>query len=312
MSVVTISRLDACRGEEVAAEVARRLGYRLVDRVLMKDLIYSYDLLASLGKLESPGPEEEEKIREVTEGIIRHLAYRENIVLLGHGGQFLFRNWPSTFHVRIIAGMEHRLRHFSGVGKGDRSTELRRGERKRQRLVRKYSGRDLTLPEHYDLVVRMDGLGVDEAAKIIAGGVTGRQWPGGGDPGEISSYGSLRGLEEIVLDPLPANRGGEAAFGHPSEAEFARVLDFYQIRWEYEPTTFPIRWASDGTVLESFSPDFYLPDMDVYLELTTMKQALVTKKNRKVRLFREIYPDKTLNIFYGRDYRKLAFKYGLE
>jgi cytidylate kinase len=312
MSVVTISRLDACRGEEVAAEVARRLGYRLVDRVLMKDLIYSYDLLASLGKLESPEPEEEEKIREVTEGIIRHLAYRENIVLLGHGGQFLFRNWPSTFHVRIIAGMEHRLRHFSGVGKGDRSTELLRGERKRQRLVRKYSGRDLTLPEHYDLVVRMDGLGVDEAAKIIAGGVTGRQWPGGGDPGEISSYGSLRGLEEIVLDPLPANRGGEAAFAHPSEAEFARVLDFYQIRWEYEPTTFPIRWASDGTVLESFSPDFYLPDMDVYLELTTMKQALVTKKNRKVRLFREIYPDKTLNIFYGRDYRKLAFKYGLE
>lgn len=311
MSVVTISRLDACRGEEVAAEVARRLGYRLVDRVLMKDLIYSYDLLASLGKLESPGAEEEETIRRVTEGIIRHLAYRENIVLLGHGGQFLFRRWPSTFHVRIIAGVEHRLRHFGG-GKGDPTADLLRSERKRRRLVKKYYGQDLSLPEHYDLVVRMDDLGVDEAAEIITVAVTGRQWPGGGDPGKISGYGSLRGLEEIVLDPLPAAGKAEASFAHPSEAEFARILDFYQIRWEYEPTTFPLRWASDGSVLESFSPDFYLPDMDVYLELTTMKQALVTKKNRKVRLFRELYPDKTLNIFYGRDYRKLAFKYGLE
>lgn len=311
MSVVTISRLDACRGEEVAAEVARRLGYRLVDRVLMKDLIYSYDLLASLGRLESPGAEEE-KIRQITEGIIRHLAYRENIVLLGHGGQFLFRHWPSTFHIRIIAGMEHRLRHFSGGGKGGAEEQLLRSERKRRKLVKEYSGQDLSLPEHYDLVVRMDALGVDEAAEIIVGAVAGRQWPGGGDPEEISRHGSLLGLEEIVLDPLPAAAGEEADFAHPSEAEFARVLDFYQIRWEYEPTTFPIRWASDGSVLESFSPDFYLPDMDIYLELTTMKQALVTKKNRKVRLFRELYPDKTLNIFYGRDYRKLAFKYGLE
>ena len=101
-------------------------------------------------------------------------------------------------------------------------------------------------------------------------------------------------------------------FAHESEAELAHFLDFYRVEWRYEAVSFALERRPDGRIVESFTPDFYLPDMDIYLELTTMKQALVTKKNRKVRLFREIYPDRKLNIFYGRDYRKLAFKYGLE
>jgi hypothetical protein len=102
------------------------------------------------------------------------------------------------------------------------------------------------------------------------------------------------------------------AFAHKSEAEFARILDFYGIRWEYEPRTFPLRWNDQGRILESFSPDFYLPDLDLFIELTTLKQSLVTKKNRKVRLLRELYPWIHIKIFYGRDFRQLALKYGLE
>jgi hypoxanthine phosphoribosyltransferase len=94
--------------------------------------------------------------------------------------------------------------------------------------------------------------------------------------------------------------------------EFAKVLDFYGIPWKYEPETFPVEWWPDGRVKSSFSPDFYLPEVDTFLELTTMKQSLVTKKNRKVRLFRQLYPDRKLLIFYGRDFRKLAQKFGLE
>lgn len=100
-------------------------------------------------------------------------------------------------------------------------------------------------------------------------------------------------------------------FAHASEQEFARLLDFYGIRWEYEPRSFPLEWDAEGRVVESFNPDFYLPDFDLYIELTTLKQSLVTKKNRKVRRLRELYPDVRLKIFYGRDYRSLLFKYGL-
>lgn len=100
-------------------------------------------------------------------------------------------------------------------------------------------------------------------------------------------------------------------FAHDSEQEFAKLLDFYGIRWEYEPRSFPLEWDDAGRIVESFNPDFYLPDIDLYIELTTLKQSLVTKKNRKVRRLRELYPTVRLKIFYGRDYRNLLFKYGL-
>ncbi len=99
-------------------------------------------------------------------------------------------------------------------------------------------------------------------------------------------------------------------FAHASEAEMARILDFYAVRWEYEPHTFPILWNLDGDVVESFSPDFYLPDLDCYLEMTTLRQKLVRKKNRKLRRLRELYPSITVKLYYARDFRALMLKYG--
>ena len=106
---------------------------------------------------------------------------------------------------------------------------------------------------------------------------------------------------------LPA---AHPAFAHASEAELARILDFYQVRWRYEPDTYPIGWNLDGEVVESFSPDFYLPDMELYVELTTLKQKLVRKKNRKLRRLRELYPDIRIKLFYARDFRMLMLKFG--
>jgi hypothetical protein len=99
-------------------------------------------------------------------------------------------------------------------------------------------------------------------------------------------------------------------FAHASEAELARILDYYDVRWEYEPRTFPILWNLDGTVVESFSPDFYLPELEIYVELTTLKQSLVRRKNRKLRRVRELYPDIRIKLFYGKDFKALLLKYG--
>jgi hypothetical protein len=100
------------------------------------------------------------------------------------------------------------------------------------------------------------------------------------------------------------------AFAHASEAELARILDFYDVRWDYEPVTFPIAWSMQGDVVESFAPDFYLPDLDLFVELTTLKQTLVRKKNRKLRRLRELYPDVRIKLFYARDFRALLLKFG--
>ena len=69
-----------------------------------------------------------------------------------------------------------------------------------------------------------------------------------------------------------AQSPGPAIFAHPSEREFAQILDFYGLRWTYEPRSFPLRWEDDR-VVEMLTPDFYLPDLDLYLELTTLKQS---------------------------------------
>ena len=98
-------------------------------------------------------------------------------------------------------------------------------------------------------------------------------------------------------------------FAHPSEQEFARFLDHYRIRWAYEPVSFPI--AGDGELAtEMFTPDFYLPEHDLYVELTTMKQSLVTPKNRKVRLLKELYPDINIRLLYRQDYQQLLARAG--
>ncbi|MGC8634057.1 MAG: hypothetical protein ACP5VP_05255 [Candidatus Limnocylindrales bacterium] len=101
-----------------------------------------------------------------------------------------------------------------------------------------------------------------------------------------------------------------APFAHASEAELARILDYYGIGWEYEARVFPILWNLDGEVVESFAPDFFLPELHLYLELTTLKQSLVRKKNRKLRRLRELYPEVQIKLFYARDFRALMLKYG--
>jgi hypoxanthine phosphoribosyltransferase len=112
--------------------------------------------------------------------------------------------------------------------------------------------------------------------------------------------------------PNPKNKPGEPIrFSHPAEEAFARVLDFYETQWEYEPVTFPLEWDDSGRVTNAFSPDFYLVDEDLYVELTTMRQRLVTKKNRKLRLLHELYPNVQCKLMYRKDIADLAVKYGL-
>jgi len=101
-------------------------------------------------------------------------------------------------------------------------------------------------------------------------------------------------------------------FANPAELEYAKILDWYGIPWQYEPTTFVLERDAEGRVTEAFSPDFYLPDQDLYLEVTVMKQSLVTRKNRKLRKLRQLYPEIRIKLFYERDFMRLAARFGLQ
>jgi len=120
----------------------------------------------------------------------------------------------------------------------------------------------------------------------------------------------------MVLVPLPEPEDTapheRVDFAHNAERQLAKLLDFYGVRWEYEPQTFVLEWDERGNATRGFTPDFYLPAYDLFIEITTLSQKLVTKKNAKVRRLRELHPEIQVRILYQRDYVGLLEKYGLE
>jgi hypoxanthine phosphoribosyltransferase len=100
-------------------------------------------------------------------------------------------------------------------------------------------------------------------------------------------------------------------FANRVELECAKLLDFYGVRWAYEPRSFVLRTDDEGRTASAFTPDFYLVDHDLYVEVTVMKQSLVTRKNRKVRQLREQYPEIRVKLFYRRDIERLAQRHQL-
>src|SRR3954463_12868058 len=120
----------------------------------------------------------------------------------------------------------------------------------------------------------------------------------------------------MVVQEIPvfqAYRGSEPPrFAHEAELEYAKILDYHGVPWLYEPRTFVLEEDADGKVIEAFTPDFYLPDQDLFIEVTVMKQSLVTRKNRKLRKLRERYPEIRIKLFYKRDLERLAQHFRLD
>jgi len=117
------------------------------------------------------------------------------------------------------------------------------------------------------------------------------------------------GTSLTPVNPAVLRQARSVTFAHPSEEEFAQILDFYDIEWVYEPRSFPLMWDGDR-VTKMFTPDFYLPRLDLYIEITTLKQKLVTEKNRKLRRLRELYPEIKIMLLNKNDYDRLLGKYG--
>ncbi len=309
MGIITIARQTGSSGEAVAERVARDLGFSLVDRALLESLTQEHGLTA--GDLDDSdedkgGPGANVHV-DYLPTVLLELAAKQDMVVVGRGGQFLFRDCPSSLHVKVVASLEARLasvRAEQGLADAQAAAVLAEADRQRAEWISQHYGADWEDPAHYDLVIRTDRLGVEGAAVAIRTLAEFRQL--GNHLAEVAAW-----IERRAAAPADERTGPIAGFKHPSEVELARVLDFYRIRWDYEPRVFPLARDSAGNVTEAFRPDFYLPDLDLYLELTTLRQSLVTDKNRKIRKFRELYPDVRLKVFYGRDFRSLVQKYNL-
>ncbi len=320
MAIVTLSYQYGSRGEDVAKEVAHRLGFTLITPAKVNEIIRErYQLDYSLtGEIDqTPREDHPSKLfANLISAVLTDMAVLNDILVMECGGQFIFRAYPNVLHVRVIAPRDiraHNIMQDHGVSFDQALQTMEENDRRHLRFLRASFRRPSETPERYDLIINTGALDVSQSVELVLVGVRLKKLS---DYGIVSSEtveraklrNQIRLLRAVTRLSLEKNQS-LTQFAHPSELVFARLLDFYGIHWEYEPRTFPLRYDDKGTILEAFSPDFYLPDSDLYVELTTMKQSLVTKKNRKVKRLRELYPDIKIRLLYQKDFEDLIFKY---
>ncbi|BAS26581.1 cytidylate kinase family protein [Limnochorda pilosa] len=311
--IVTVSREMGARGERIAARLAQRLNLQLWDgHRLAAELREGGHPphLASLAIERSPGLVQgvtapREAYREAARNVLLQRAGK-GLLLLGTGGNQLLRDVPGSAHLRLVASWPERvaqaMEDLSQQDRGQVEEILRQSDRRRAAYVRYLYASDWADPSQYGLTLRTDGMDLKDLLDLCVAAVrllTARERP----PRAPAQEPAHDEVSTAGVQRRPH------IFAHPSEEAFARFLDFYRIRWEYEPRTFPLEVDQEGNVREAFTPDFYLQDLDLYVELTTMKQSLVNRKNQKLRKLREKYPGIQVKLLYARDFRYLQSKY---
>jgi len=304
-------------------EVAHRLGFTLVtskkvDEVIRERYHLDYSVSGEIDR--SPRENHSSKVfANLISTLLTDMAVLNDLVVVECGGQFIFRAFPNAMHVRVVAPRDlraHNIMEERGISFERALEEMEEHDRRHHRFIRSSFRRPSETPERYHLVINTGGLDVPQAVELILQAVHLKKLP---DYGLVSSEtverAKLRNQIRLAraFTRLTQGAGGtHPQFAHPSERVFARLLDFYRIRWEYEPRTFPLEHDEQGNVAEAFSPDFYLPESDLYVELTTMKQSLVTKKNHKLKRLRELYPEIKIRLLYQKDFEDLIFKFGAQ
>src|ERR1051326_7598494 len=314
MAIITISRLTGSGGREIATATAQALQFQLVDRNAL-DVVIDQQFPVRTEQL-SRIKKDRRVYQEMVRSAIAETAATHNVVILGSGAQFLFARLAASLRVQIVAPLPYRIARVMRTANVDRAAAekiIEERDREKETFIKTLYGEDWRDPAHYDIVLNIDHFANEVAVEIIvkAAQAKGIEATAVQLPPQLREEILTTKLDVAQLSDLEPVEDKLPEFAHPSEREFARVMDFYRIRWQYEPRTFPIEWDENHNVVKAFTPDFYLPDLDLFIELTTMKQSLVTKKNRKVRLLRELYPDVNIKILYERDYKNLIWKYGL-
>jgi cytidylate kinase len=309
MAIVTVSGETGCRSEELARAAAQRLQFELVTEARLAGLV--------LEEFGDAGVPDRAWAPAVT-SVLARVAVDHHLVVGVPGAESLFPNLPGCLRVRVSARAAHRTGAIMIERRLDRAgaaVALREIESTERGLGKRRFGKSAPAVHDFDLIFNAESFEVEQMAALIAAAA---------DTRGLLDFGLLPAAAESQIqfqarlqlarfNIVPAGKATikHRPFGHPSEEMFANLLDFYRIAWEYEPRSFPLQWDKEGKMVEAFTPDFYLPEYDLYVELTTMKQALVTRKNRKIKLLRAIYPHVNIQVLYQRDFQDLVSKHGL-
>lgn len=309
MFVITISRQTASLGDEIAAELADELGVKLITRDFVIDnwlseIADEHDLhmLRETSKYYLRTAQNGQTYKEYIIERLKKEAEEQSLVVLGLGSQVIFKDYAHAVHIKVICsdkGRIARIKNKYNLNKEQAIRTLDLSDRKHRRYVHRLFDKDWENISLYHMSINTDGLEVIEATNLIMHLL------------EMKKENPQPLYKEHKEEEKRVSPRQDIDFVHESERDFAEILDMYNIQWEYEPSEFPLEWDAEGNIVLGFRPDFYLPEFDTYIELTTMKQKYVTEKNKKVKLLQELYPDVSVNIVYKKDYHKLLQRFGV-
>lgn len=310
MALLIVAGESGCPVEQVARLAAQRLGWSVVTEAKLRDLI-----AVEFGSETAIPPR---AWPYVASSILAKLSMEEPLAVAAPGCEFLLPELPGTFRAQVTQSDGKRIGALMLEHRMDRPAAaqlLRQWERAEKEVARQRFAKSAAPVAVFDLICNLDRMESDDAAALVEHGARLRglvDQPLLPAAAEAQVQFQMR-LQLAKFGIAPPSRAElkRKPFANPSEEIFANLLDFYRIGWEYEPRSFPIQWDAAGHVTEAFTPDFYLPEFDLYVELTTMKQAHVTRKNRKVKLLRSLYPHVNIQVFYEKDFRNLIFKHDL-
>src|SRR3954451_19615952 len=310
MALIAVSGHPGCRFEQVARITAQRLKFELLTQSRIQ-LLASEEFGVETGVPDKAYP-------SLVTSILARLATEHHMVYCALGGELQARHFPGMLRAHVVAPENARIGNLMVDNRLERAAarQLLQELESAERADRKAKfGKARATADLFDLVLNAETLSSEQMAELLeataaTAALRERGYLSGAAEAQLQFQMRLR-LGRFGIAPRDKVSLRKKIFANQSEEMFANLLDFYRIEWEYEPRSFPVQWDRDGRVLEAFTPDFYLPEFDAFIELTTMKQAHVTRKNRKVRLLRELYPQINVQVFYQKDFENLIFKYGL-
>jgi len=326
----TISRQTGSLGEEITEHLAKKMDMQ----VLTKEMVLRqwFPEIASKHQLsmlqESPSFYLNPSSAGVTfaaylENRLKEYVAKEPAIICGLGSQLIFADHPDALHVKIMASPQVRVDRIMAshhLVQKDAERFLEISDRKHKRYISTLFGRDWSDPLLYHLILNTDFFRSDEAASLLAELAAGRlaaqaatqaaTKAAADDAAALLATAKNKKQTENQNAPITATHKN-IVFKHPSEEEFASLLDMYGLDWQYEPRTFPIKWDAEGNITLAFSPDFYLPKFDTYIELTTMNQKYTAQKKKKVALLQTLYPGTNINIVFKSDFHTLIRRFGL-
>ncbi len=309
MAVITISRQVGSLGDELASYLSSKLNCAIIDRAHIMEILSASCPPDEINKLNDSAkafnniiPDKEITYKELMISKIDSIIEEANtnnsdVIIVGLGGVVFAKNYKDVLNIRISASeatRQKRLMKKFQIDSGEAENLISIGDKKHKRFVSLLWNRDLSDSSLYDLSLNTDNLSIEECAEGILSLL------------EKKKMRSLITKEVEETTDVINHQTVTPVFKNESEAEFARILDLYHIEWMYEPKTFPIEWDLEGNIISAFSPDFYLPKFNLYLELTTMEQKYVNKKKKKAQKCMELYPGTNVRIVYKRDFEELV------